>query len=209
MLAESWRGTGGRAPGAIQSARGGKRRRPGAWGAGVSRRFTRSRAPSTPSWGPSGLRSWSVARRMRRGAATASVSALPARIRPNKYLHGEAGLNEQRMRPHVNAPALGPRRPCNSAAWEPGHLRPSPASSLPWHPQAPAFRRQRFSPPIPETMSIPRPYLPQESGQRSPPSEMRAHVPHCPPSQASLPLCPYALTPGPHSLDLGVRSSTS
>lgn len=71
-------------PGAAQ----GRRRRAGAWGAGFSRRFTRSRAPSTPSWGTSGARSWSAARRRRRGAATASESALPARIRPNKYLQG-------------------------------------------------------------------------------------------------------------------------
>lgn len=66
----------------------GRRRRAGAWGAGFSRRFTRSRAPSTPSGGTSGARSWSAARRRRRGAATASESALPARIRPNKYLQG-------------------------------------------------------------------------------------------------------------------------
>ena len=73
---------GTRDPGGAQ----GRRRRAGAWGAGVSRRFTRSRAPSTPSGGSSGPVSWSAARRRRRGAATASVSAIPVRIRPNKYL---------------------------------------------------------------------------------------------------------------------------
>ena len=73
---------GARDPGGAQ----GRRRRAGAWGAGVSRRFTRSRAPSTPSAGSSGPVSWSAARRRRRGAATATVSVIPVRIRPNKYL---------------------------------------------------------------------------------------------------------------------------
>lgn len=69
-------------------AQGGKRRR--ARGAGVSRRFTRSRAPSTPSGGTSGPRSWSAAarRRRRRWAATPSESGLPERILPSRYLQG-------------------------------------------------------------------------------------------------------------------------
>lgn len=109
-----WWGRGGSGlKGAQDSAgaQGGKRRRAG--GAGVSRRFTLSRAPSTLSGGTSGPRSWSAARRRRRRwATTDSESALPVRIRPSKYLQ-ESRTDAVRICGRINAWALGPRWPCN------------------------------------------------------------------------------------------------
>lgn len=159
-------------------AQGGKRRRAG--GAGVSRRFTRSRAPSTPSGGTSGPRSWSAARRRRRGAATASGSALPARILPNKYLRGSR-VDAVRIFRRINAWALGPRGPCNPRLLT-GHssssLRPTPAS--PVH-----CVSEKMSPPsiqetIPSPLSPPL-LLPTETAHRSRSSlGPRVHVPQSP-----------------------------
>lgn len=157
-------------------AQGGKRRRAG--GAGVSRRFTRSRAPSTLSGGTSGPRSWSAARRRRRGAATASGSALPARIRPNKYLQGSR-VNAVRMFQRVNARALGPRRPCNPILLT-GDT-PAPASAPPRRPQSTAF--QRKCPHLPsQKLYLPHlPLFPTETAHRSRSSPgPRVHVPQFP-----------------------------
>lgn len=151
---QSWWWDGGGTPGSQGArdpgcAQGGKRRRAGTWGAGVSRRFTRSSAPSTPSGGTSEPTSWSAARRRRRGAATPSESALPARIRPSKYLQGRAQCSEATSAVgHSLAPPPRPRTqdPQPRTAW--GQV-PSPRR----RPQSTAFRRQPSPSFIPETVA--------------------------------------------------------
>lgn len=120
-------GWGGPGPEGAQDpggAQGGRRRRTGAWGEGVSRRFTRSRAPSTPSGGTSGPRSWSAARRRRRGAATASGSALPARIRPNKYLQESREEGGEKVPAHPRRCPRAQTAPQHRTAWGPSVSSP-------------------------------------------------------------------------------------